>query len=74
MNAELFKATIKYYMTLRHIKTLEQLRSHTSVGSNKTFLKYFNNPDLIPMGILLQIIDALKIPDNEKESFLKKIL
>lgn len=66
MNADIFRATIRYYMTLRHVRTLEQLRAHTSVGSNKTFLKYIKNPDLIPVGVLVQIMDALKIPTEER--------
>ena len=66
MNADIFRATIRYYMTLRHVKTLEQLRAHTSVGSNKTFLKYIKNPDLIPVGVLVQIMDALKIPTEDR--------
>ena len=66
MNADIFRATIRYYMTLRHVRTLEQLRAHTSVGSNKTFLKYIKNPDLIPVGVLVQIMDALKIPTEDR--------
>ena len=45
MNGDLFRAKCKHYMELRHIRTLEQLRSHTTV-SNKTFLKYWHNPDM----------------------------
>lgn len=66
MDEEIFKATISYYMTLRHIRTKEQLRAHTTVGSNKTFLKYFKNPSLMPMGVAFQIMDALKIPTEDR--------
>lgn len=71
MNADIFRATIRYYMTLRHVRTLEQLRAHTSVGSNKTFLKYIKNPDLIPVGVLVQIMDALKVPHEDRIKLIK---
>lgn len=65
MRKEQFKATIAKYMALRHIRTKEELRKQTTIGSNRTFIKYMNNPGLIPLGILDQIQDALKIPDDE---------
>mgnify|MGYP006992065952 CR=1 FL=1 len=41
MNTDLFRATLRKYMELRHIRTLEQLRAHTTVGSSTTFRKYY---------------------------------
>lgn len=65
MDNDLFRATTKKYMELRHIRTKEQLRKHTTVGSNKTFLKYFNEPDLMPMGVFNQIMKSLNVPKEE---------
>ncbi len=70
MNADKFKATTKYYMELRHIRTLEQLRSHTTV-SNKTFLKYWHNPDLMPLGIWEQIMDSLNVTTEDRLEIFK---
>lgn len=71
MNAELFRATTKKYMELRHINTREKLRSHTTCGSNKTFLKYWNQPDLMPVGIWEQIMDSLNVPKEERIEIFK---
>lgn len=71
MNAEVFQGTVQKYMTLRHIRTKEQLRSHTSIGSNRTFLKYWSNPDLMPIGTFEQIMKALNVPWEEKIELLK---
>lgn len=71
MNGNQFRATCKCYMELRHIRTLEQLRSHTTV-SNKTFLKWWHNPELIPLGVFEQIMTALNVPYEEQFKILKK--
>ena len=65
MNGDLFRATTRKYMELRHIRTLEQLRSHTTV-SNKTFLKFWHNPDLMPLGIWEQIMDSLNVTTEDR--------
>ena len=70
MNGDLFRATTKKYMVLRHIKTMEQLRSHTTV-SNKTFLKYWHNPDLMPLGIWEQIMDSLNVTTEDRLEIFK---
>lgn len=70
MNGDLFRATTKKYMVLRHVKTLEQLRSHTTV-SNKTFLKYWHNPDLMPLGIWEQIMDSLNVTTEDRLEIFK---
>lgn len=72
MNADLFRATTKKYMELRHINTQEKLRAHTTCGSSTTFRKYWNDPDLMPMGIWLQIMDSLNVPYEERWEILKK--
>lgn len=71
MNSDLFRATTKKYMELRHIKTREQLRKHTTVGSNKTFSKYFADPDLMPLGVFNQIMNSLNVPHEERFQMLK---
>ena len=70
MDGELFRATTKKYMELRHIRTREQLRAHTTCGSNKTFSKYWNDPELMPIGIFEEIMKALNVPKDEKYSIL----
>lgn len=71
MKADLFRATTKKYMELRHIRTKEQLRAHTTVGSNKTFLKYFQDPELMPLGVFLQIMNSLNVPEGERIDILR---
>lgn len=71
MNDDLFRATLRKYMELRHIRNLEQLRAHTTIGSNKTFLKYIDDPERIPIGVFLQIMKALNVPKEEREALIK---
>lgn len=71
MNAELFRATTKKYMELRHINTQEKLRAHTTCGSSTTFRKYWNDPDLMPMGMWEQIMNCLNVPQEERFDTLK---
>ena len=71
MNGDLFRATTRKYMELRHIRTLEQLRSHTTVGSNKTFIKYMKSPDLMPLGIWEQIMDSLNVTTEDRLEIFK---
>ena len=72
MNADLFRATTKHYMELRHINTREKLRAHTTCDSSTTFRKYWNEPDLMPMGMWEQIMDALKVPLEDRIEIIKK--
>jgi len=72
MKADLFRATAKKYMELRHITTREKLRAHTTCGSSTTFRKYWNDPDLMPMGIWEQIMTSLNVPYEEQFEILKK--
>lgn len=66
MNADLFKATVAKYKKLRHINTQEQLRAHTTCGSSTTFRKYFEDPDLMPLGMWQQIMKTLNVPQSEQ--------
>ena len=72
MNAELFRGTINKYREIRHIRTQEDLRKHTTVGSSTTFRKYLADPELIPIGVFNQIMDSLKVPYEERWEILKK--
>ena len=72
MNGELFRATTLKYMELRHISTREKLRAHTTCGSSTTFRKYWNEPDLMPMGMWEQIMDTLKVPLEDRIEIIKK--
>lgn len=72
MKADLFRATAKKYMELGHITTKEKLRAHTTCGSSTTFRKYWNDPDLMPMGIWEQIMTSLNVPYEEQFEILKK--
>lgn len=71
MNTELFQGTVEKYKKIRHIKTQEQLRAHTTCGSPTTFRKYWNDPDLMPLGIWEQIMDSLNVPLEERFEILK---
>lgn len=71
MNVDLFNGTVAKYQKIRHIDTKEKLRAHTTVGSNKTFLKYMKDPELMPMGVWLDIMKALNVPQEERFETLK---
>ena len=72
MNIALFHATLAKYKSLRHVKTLEQLRAYTRCGSSTTFRKWMQDPELIPMGELENMMKALKVPREEQIEFLFK--
>ena len=71
MNAALFQATLAKYKSLRHVKTLEQLRKYTTCGSSTTFRKWMRDPELIPVGEWERMMDALKVPMEEQIEILK---
>ena len=70
---ELFEAECRRYMKLRHIRSLEELRSHTTVGSNTTFLKYFDDPEAMPLGKMAEVLAALKVPKDIRVELISKI-
>ena len=72
MNADLFQGTCEKYKKLRHIRTQEQLRAHTTCGSSTTFRKYFKDPNLMPLGVFCQIMTALSVPYEERWEILKQ--
>ena len=71
MNTNLFRATTKKYMELRHIHTKEQLRAHTTIGSHNTFKKWWDNPELMPLGVFEQLMRALNVPKEEQFEIFK---
>lgn len=70
---ELFEAECRKYMKLRHMSSLEELRSHTTVGSNTTFLKYFDDPETMPLGKMAEVLAALKMPKDTRVEIISKI-
>lgn len=71
MNTDVFNGTIAKYQKIRHIDTMEKLRAHTTVGSNKTFSKYMKDPELMPLGVWQDIMKALNVPQEERVETLK---
>ena len=69
----LFEAECRKYMKLRHINSLEDLRSQTTVGSNTTFLKYLDDPELMPVGKMAEVLTALKIPKETRLDIIMKL-
>lgn len=63
----IFESELSKYMILR-LGTLskESLRNLTTVGSNVTMLKYFDDPETIPMGKMKEIMKALRVPKEEQ--------
>ena len=70
---EIFEAECRKYMKLRHIGSLEELRSRTTVGSNTTFLRYMDDPELMPMGKMAEVLTALRMPKDIRIQLLTKI-
>ncbi|WP_091759210.1 helix-turn-helix domain-containing protein [Butyrivibrio sp. INlla18] len=71
MNGDDFRALIRKYMELRHIRTLEDLRQHTTI-SVATFSKYWNNPELFPWGQIISMLDALNVPYDDRLKLLQR--
>lgn len=70
----MFEADCVRFMKLRNIHSKEQLRQMTTCGSNKTFAKYFQNPNLMPLGVFGQIMDALKVPETDRMQIYKNLM
>ena len=70
----LFEAECRKYMKLRHIHSLEELRSQTTVGSNTTFLKYFDDPEQMPVGKMAEVLTSLRIPKYIKVEMMQKLI
>lgn len=70
----IFESSISTYMVLHKVRSKEALRARTTIGSNKTILKYFDNPDYIPIGSFNEIMSALKVPPEERIKIMTKLL
>ena len=70
----LMESELKRYMVQRHIGGLEPLRTLTTVGSNKTMAKYFDDPDKMPIGTINEIMNALKIPKEERIRIVSQLI
>lgn len=70
----IFESELSKYMKLRDITSKEKLRSLTTVGSHGTIIKYFDNPELIPVGKMNEIMQALRIPKEDRVRILTMLL
>lgn len=70
---EIFEAECRKFMKIRHIRSLEELRSHTTIGSNTTMLKYMDDPEAMPVGKMAEVMKALKMPKDIRVELLTKI-
>lgn len=70
---EIFEAECRKFMKIRHIRSLEELRSHTTIGSNTTMLKYMDDPEAMPVGKMAEVMSALKMPKDIRVELLCKI-
>lgn len=73
MTDDELRGLIKKYMEIRHVKTLEEIRAHTSIGSNTTFLKKWHNFKSFTIEELLSIFNYLKIPYEERQDVFKTL-
>lgn len=67
MTDDELRGLIKKYMEIRHVRTLEELRAHTEIGSNTTFFKKWHNFKSFTLAEFLDIMNFLKIPFEERE-------
>lgn len=70
----IFESEISRYMKLRGITSKEKLRSLTTIGSHGTIINYFDNPELIPIGKMSEIMQALRIPKEERSRIINMLL
>lgn len=70
----ILESELSKYMILQKFTSKEALRQHTTVGSNCTMLKYFADPELIPLGTMTEIMSALKVPKDEQLRILSQLL
>ena len=72
MSGDDFRGLMKKYMEKRHVRTMEDLRSHTTIASNKTFTKYWKCPELFPIGEIENMLNALNVPNEERMELFKR--
>lgn len=61
-----FEAELWRYMKLRRISSFEELRQMTTIGSNVTMGRYRDDPTLIPVGKLHEILRAVRMPKEDR--------
>lgn len=71
MNGDTFRGIVRKYMELRHVRRLEDIRQHTTLSTG-TFSKYWNRPELYPLGEVVNIFNYLKVPYEERGQVLNK--
>ncbi len=71
---QILESELSKYMILSRVKSKEELRLLTTVGSNVTMLKYLDNPERMPIGNLNEIMSALRIPKEDKIKILEKLI
>ena len=69
----IFESELSKYMKLRDITSKEKLRGLTTVGSHGTIIKYFDDPELIPVGKLGEMFKALRIPKEDRQRIIGMI-
>lgn len=70
----ILESELSRYMVSRQIRSKEALRAHTTVGSNVTMLKYFDNPDKMPIGTINEIMSALRVPADERIRIISRLI
>lgn len=64
---EIFEGELLKYRKLRHMKTWEEVRTLTTIGSKNTLGRYLKDPERMPIGSLIEIMEALKIPEEQRK-------
>lgn len=65
MNIE-FEAVMRSYMIRKKVRSLEQLRKKTLIGSNTTFLKKWKYPETFTVEELGDMFDYLNVEYEER--------
>ena len=69
-----FEAELRRYMKLRGVSSFADLRKRTSIGSQATICKYFDDPETMPMGKMAEVLSALNMPKDVKSSIVNRII
>lgn len=70
---ERFEAEMLKYRKIRHLRSWEEVRALTTIGSINTMGKYIKDPERIPLGALKEIFDGLKVPGEERIKILEML-
>lgn len=71
---EVFESELLKYRKLRHMRTWEDVRCLTTIGSKNTLAKYIKDPEHMPIGSMMEIMDALKIPDEKRRELVLQMI